>query len=77
MRINLQLNYLLFAPTYIDKLLFLFLEMVGVMALRQRPNGDRPLHGARVVGCTHLTAQTAVCLMFFIKTWQRIKTFLN
>lgn len=34
--------------------------MVGVMALRQRHNGDRPLQGARVVGCTHITAQNAV-----------------
>ena len=30
------------------------------MSLRRRAEGDKPLSGARVVGCTHITAQTAV-----------------
>ena len=34
--------------------------MPGLMALRRRAESDKPLQGAKIVGCTHLTAQTAV-----------------
>ena len=34
--------------------------MPGLMALRRRAESDKPLQGAKVVGCTHITAQTAV-----------------
>jgi len=34
--------------------------MPGLMALRKRAQGDKPLNGAKIVGCTHITAQTAV-----------------
>lgn len=34
--------------------------MPGLVALRRRAESDKPLHGAKVVGCTHITAQTAV-----------------
>lgn len=30
------------------------------MVLRKRAGGEKPLAGAKVVGCTHITAQTAV-----------------
>lgn len=30
------------------------------MALRKRAQGEKPLAGAKIVGCTHITAQTAV-----------------
>jgi hypothetical protein len=30
------------------------------MALRRRAEADKPLQGAKIVGCTHITAQTAV-----------------
>jgi adenosylhomocysteinase len=40
--------------------IFLFLEMPGLLALRRRAESDKPLQGAKVVGCTHITAQTAV-----------------
>ena len=36
------------------------LEMPGLMALRRRAESDKPLQGAKIVGCTHITAQTAV-----------------
>ena len=39
---------------------FLFLEMPALMALRKRAQGEKPLAGAKIVGCTHITAQTAV-----------------
>lgn len=35
-------------------------EMPALMALRKRAQGEKPLAGAKVVGCTHITAQTAV-----------------
>ncbi|XP_022246558.1 putative adenosylhomocysteinase 3 [Limulus polyphemus] len=34
-------------------------EMPGIMALRKRAEKDKPLKGARIVGCTHVNAQTA------------------
>ncbi|XP_014677187.1 PREDICTED: putative adenosylhomocysteinase 3 [Priapulus caudatus] len=37
-------------------------EMPGIMALRKRANQDKPLEGTRIVGCTHITAQTAVLI---------------
>jgi len=35
-------------------------EMPGIMALRSKAKEDKPLKGARIVGCTHINAQTAV-----------------
>uniref|UniRef100_A0A2C9KFN5 S-adenosyl-L-homocysteine hydrolase NAD binding domain-containing protein n=1 Tax=Biomphalaria glabrata TaxID=6526 RepID=A0A2C9KFN5_BIOGL len=35
-------------------------EMPGLMALRRRAEADKPLQGAKIIGCTHITAQTAV-----------------
>nr|CAH8847884.1 unnamed protein product [Trichobilharzia regenti] len=37
-------------------------EMPGLMALRKRAKTDQPLKGAKVLGCTHVTAHTAVLL---------------
>ena len=39
-------------------------EMPGIMALRKRAGEDRPLKGAKIVGCTHINAQTAVSFHF-------------
>ena len=44
----------------LDRFSFFSVEMPGLMALRRRAEGDKPLQGAKVVGCTHITAQTAV-----------------
>lgn len=35
-------------------------EMPGIMALRHKAREDQPLKAARIVGCTHINAQTAV-----------------
>lgn len=40
--------------------MFFFLEMPGIMALRKRAGDDKPLKTAKIVGCTHINAQTAV-----------------
>jgi len=37
-------------------------EMPGLMALRQRYGESKPLKGARVAGCLHMTIQTAVLI---------------
>ena len=37
-------------------------EMPGLMALRKEYKGKNPLKGARIVGCLHMTIQTAVLI---------------
>ncbi|MGD9615528.1 MAG: adenosylhomocysteinase [Alphaproteobacteria bacterium] len=37
-------------------------EMPGLMALRDEFGGSKPLKGARIVGCLHMTIQTAVLI---------------
>ncbi len=37
-------------------------EMPGLMALREEYRGKKPLQGARIVGCLHMTIQTAVLI---------------
>src|SRR6202051_86377 len=37
-------------------------EMPGLMALRQEFGTTKPLKGARVIGCLHMTIQTAVLI---------------
>src|SRR5271169_5826207 len=37
-------------------------EMPGLMALREEFAASRPLAGARIVGCLHMTIQTAVLI---------------
>jgi adenosylhomocysteinase len=37
-------------------------EMPGLMALREEYGSDKPLTGARVTGCLHMTIQTAVLI---------------
>src|SRR5256885_14936076 len=37
-------------------------EMPGLMALRAEFKGKQPLKGARIVGCLHMTIQTAVLI---------------
>lgn len=39
-----------------------FIEMPGIMALRKRASEDKPLKNAKIVGCTHINAQTAVLI---------------
>ena len=37
-------------------------EMPGLMALRDEYGDDKPLKGARITGCLHMTIQT--CLLY-------------
>ena len=53
-----------------------FQEMFGLMALRHRAENDKPLQGAKVVGCTHITAQTAVRSKNFFRICTYISLFI-
>jgi len=37
-------------------------EMPGLMAIRKENKSNKPLEGARIVGCLHMTIQTAVLI---------------
>ena len=37
-------------------------EMPGLMALREQYGKQKPLKGARIAGCLHMTIQTAVLI---------------
>ncbi|MBN3324887.1 SAHH3 Adenosylhomocysteinase, partial [Atractosteus spatula] len=37
-------------------------DMSALVSLRKRAQGEKPLAGAKIVGCTHITAQTAVLI---------------
>lgn len=40
-------------------------DMSALISLRKRAQGEKPLAGAKIVGCTHITAQTAVSSCVF------------
>ena len=37
-------------------------EMPGLMALREEYSKKKPLKGAKIIGCLHMTIQTAVLI---------------
>ncbi|KAG8451133.1 hypothetical protein GDO86_003409 [Hymenochirus boettgeri] len=37
-------------------------EMTALISLRKRAQGEKPLSGAKILGCTHITAQTGVLI---------------
>lgn len=43
-------------PSYV----ILLSDMSALISLRKRAQSEKPLAGAKIVGCTHITAQTAV-----------------
>ena len=42
-------------------------EMPGLMMIRQKYSNDKPLKGARIAGCLHMTIQTAVLIETLIE----------
>ena len=38
--------------------------MPGIVLLRKRNHNEKPLEGAHIVGCTHITAQAAVSSIY-------------
>ncbi len=64
-------------------IILLIKEMTALMALRKAAQGEKPLAGAKIVGCTHVTAQTAVsvipsrhfkCILYHAKIKIKIHT---
>jgi adenosylhomocysteinase len=55
-------------------------EMPGLMALREKYSASKPLAGARIAGCLHMTIQTAVLIETLIElgaevTWSSCNIF--
>ncbi|MEO6455785.1 MAG: adenosylhomocysteinase [Ginsengibacter sp.] len=55
-------------------------EMPGLMALREEYGGKKPLAGARIAGCLHMTIQTAVLIETLVElgaevTWSSCNIF--
>ncbi|MDA0660153.1 MAG: adenosylhomocysteinase [Planctomycetota bacterium] len=55
-------------------------EMPGLMALRKKHGASKPLRGARIAGCLHMTIQTAVLIETLVElgaevTWSSCNIF--
>ena len=48
-------------------------EMPGLMALREEYKGKKPLKGARIAGCLHMTIQTAVLIETLVELGAEVK----
>ncbi len=48
-------------------------EMPGLMALREEYAGKRPLAGARIAGCLHMTIQTAVLIETLVELGAEVR----
>ena len=48
-------------------------EMPGLMALREEYKGKKPLAGARIAGCLHMTIQTAVLIETLVDLGAEVK----
>ena len=48
-------------------------EMPGLMALREEYAGKKPLEGARIAGCLHMTIQTAVLMETLVELGAEIR----
>ena len=55
-------------------------EMPGLMSLREEYSNQKPLAGARIAGCLHMTIQTAVLIETLVElgaevTWSSCNIF--
>ncbi|CDW53183.1 adenosylhomocysteinase 3 [Trichuris trichiura] len=48
-------------------------EMPGLTALLDRVGAERPLQGAQIIGCTHVTAQTGVLIRTLVKLGAQLR----
>ena len=48
-------------------------EMPGLMALRKEYEGKEPLKGARIIGCLHMTIQTAVLIETLVELGAEVR----
>ena len=49
--------------------------MPGLMALRQRYGSSKPLRGAKIAGCLHMTIQTAVLIETLVELGAEVSHF--
>ena len=49
------------------------IEMPGLMALRDKLSSEKPLKGARIAGCIHMTIQTAVLIETLIELGAEVR----
>jgi len=56
-----------------DEVLIAEKEMPGLMALRKRYEGQKPLDGARIAGCIHMTIQTAVLVETLVELGAQVR----
>ena len=48
-------------------------EMPGLMALREEYSETKPLKGARIIGCLHMTIQTAVLIETLVELGAEVR----
>ena len=48
-------------------------EMPGLMALRKEYRGKKPLKGAKILGCLHMTIQTAVLIETLVELGAEVR----
>ena len=56
-----------------DEMLLAEKEMPGLMELRRRFSGQKPLTGARIAGCIHMTIQTAVLIETLVELGAQVR----
>ena len=49
-------------------------EMPGLMNMRRKYGPSKPLKGARIAGCLHMTLQTAVLIETLIELGAEVRT---
>ena len=48
-------------------------EMPGLMSLREEYGNSKPLKGARIAGCLHMTVQTAVLIETLVELGAEVR----
>ena len=48
-------------------------EMPALMALRARHKAEQPLAGAKIIGCIHMTIQTAVLIETLVELGAQVR----
>jgi len=56
-----------------DEIILAEKEMPGLMVLRERYSGEKPLRGARIAGCIHMTVQTAVLIETLVQLGAKVR----
>lgn len=51
-------------------------EMPGLMAMRAKYGPQKPLKGARIAGCLHMTIQTAVLIETLVELGAEVSMFV-